>query len=72
MGAENFSVIWRATLNLLKADKVKKSGIKNKRFKVGWDKSYMLSILGVNTILHVISTLFTLHSSLLTIYSLML
>lgn len=45
-GAENFSVIRRATLNMLKADKVTKSGIKNKRSKAGWDKSYMLSILG--------------------------
>lgn len=45
-GAENFSVIRRATLNMLKADKVTKSGIKNKRSKAGWDKRYMLSILG--------------------------
>lgn len=44
-GAENFSVIRRATLNLLKADKKTKAGIKNKRSKAGWDKEYMLSIL---------------------------
>jgi len=44
-GAENFSVIRRATLNLLKADKKTKAGIKNKRSKAGWDKNYMLSIL---------------------------
>ena len=44
-GAENFSVIRRATLNLLKADKKTKSGIKNKRSKAGWDKDYMLKIL---------------------------
>lgn len=44
-GAENFSVIRRATLNLLKADKKTKAGIKNKRSKAGWDKDYMLSIL---------------------------
>lgn len=44
-GAENFSVIRRATLNLLKADKKTKAGIKNKRSKAGWDKEYMLKIL---------------------------
>lgn len=44
-GPENFSVIRRATLNLLKADKKTKAGIKNKRSKAGWDKDYMLSIL---------------------------
>lgn len=43
--AENFSVVRRATLNLLKADKITKSGIKNKRSKGGWDKIYMLRIL---------------------------
>ena len=47
-GAENFSVIRRATLNLLKADKKTKAGIKNKRSKAGWNKSYMIEILGMN------------------------
>lgn len=47
-GAENFSVIRRATLNLLKADKKTKAGIKNKRSKAGWNKAYMLEILGIN------------------------
>jgi predicted transposase YbfD/YdcC len=46
-GAENFSVIRRATLNLLKGDKNTKAGIKNKRSKAGWDKNYMLSVLGM-------------------------
>ena len=46
-GAENFSVIRRATLNLLKADKKTKAGIKNKRSKAGWDKSYMLNVLSM-------------------------
>lgn len=46
-GPENFSVIRRATLNLLKADKKTKAGIKNKRSKAGWDKDYMLSILSM-------------------------
>ena len=46
-GAENLSVIRRATLNLLKADKKTKAGIKNKRSKAGWDKSYMLNVLNI-------------------------
>lgn len=49
-GAENFSVIRRATLNLLKADKKTKSSIKNKRSKAGWDKEYMLSVLGMESV----------------------
>lgn len=47
-GAENFSIIRRATLNLLKADKKTKAGIKNKRSKAGWDKDYMLKILSMD------------------------
>ena len=47
-GAENFSVLRRATLNLLKADKKTKAGIKNKRSKAGWDKEYMLEVLSMN------------------------
>jgi predicted transposase YbfD/YdcC len=46
-GAENFSVIRRATLNVLKSDKKTKAGIKNKRSKAGCDKDYMLNVLGV-------------------------
>jgi len=44
-GAENFSLIRRATMNLLKADKKTKAGIKNKRSKAGWDQDYMLNML---------------------------
>lgn len=46
-GAENFSVLRRATLNLLKTDKKTKAGIKNKRSKAGWNKAYMLEILSM-------------------------
>lgn len=47
-GAENFSVIRRATLNILKADKKTKAGIKNRRSKAGWNRGYLLELLGVN------------------------
>jgi predicted transposase YbfD/YdcC len=46
-GAENFSVLRRATLNLLKSDKKTKAGIKNKRSKAGWNRTYMLEILNM-------------------------
>jgi predicted transposase YbfD/YdcC len=46
-GPENFSVLRRATLNLLKADKKTKAGVKNKRSKAGWNKTYMLEILNM-------------------------
>jgi len=32
-------------MNLLKADKKTKAGIKNKRSKAGWDQDYMLNML---------------------------
>lgn len=47
-GAENLSVVRRATLNLLKEDKVTKVGMKNRRLKAGWDREYLLSLIGVN------------------------
>jgi len=48
--AENFSILRRITLNLLKPDKTAKVGIKNKRLKAGWDDAYtVLSILKKHT-----------------------
>lgn len=47
-GPENFSIIRRVTLNLLKSDKKTKAGIKNKRSKAGWNKEYMVEILGMS------------------------
>jgi predicted transposase YbfD/YdcC len=46
-GAENLSVVRRSTLNLLKEDKVAKVGMKNRRLKAGWDREYLLSLIGV-------------------------
>jgi predicted transposase YbfD/YdcC len=46
-GAENLSVVRRATLNLLKEDKVTKVGMKNRRLKAGWDRKYLLGLIGV-------------------------
>jgi len=47
-GAENFSVLRRATLNILKGDKRTKAGIKNRRSKAGWNRGYLKELLGVN------------------------
>ena len=44
--AQNFSVINRIALNLLKQDKTCKLGIKGKRLQAGWDNDYMLHLLG--------------------------
>ncbi len=35
--AQNYSVILKVALNLLKNDKTVKKGVKGKRLKAGWD-----------------------------------
>jgi predicted transposase YbfD/YdcC len=44
--AQNFSLINRIALNLLKQDKTCKLGTKGKRLQAGWDNDYMLQLLG--------------------------
>lgn len=43
--AENYSRLSRIALNLLKADKTVKVGVKSKRLKAGWDHDYLLRLL---------------------------
>lgn len=43
--AQNFAVIRRFALNLLKQDKTLKAGIKVKRKRAGWDEKYLLGLL---------------------------
>lgn len=43
--AQNYSVLNRIALNLLKRDKTCKLGIKSKRLKAGWDNEYLLHLL---------------------------
>jgi predicted transposase YbfD/YdcC len=43
--AQNFSLVNRIALNLLKQDKTSKRGIKGKRLKAGWDNQYLCSLL---------------------------
>jgi len=46
--AANLSVIRHIALNLIKAEKTTKVGVKIKRLKAGWDDNYLLRILGLN------------------------
>jgi predicted transposase YbfD/YdcC len=43
--AQNFSIINRIALNLLKNDKSKKRSLKGKRLDAGWDNEYLIRIL---------------------------
>lgn len=43
----NMAIIRKITLNLLKKDTSVKLGIRNKRFKAGWDREYLLKILKI-------------------------
>jgi len=45
--AANLSVIRHIALNLIKAEKSSKVGVKTKRAKAGWDNKYLLKILGI-------------------------
>jgi predicted transposase YbfD/YdcC len=46
-GAENFSLLKRCVLNLVKADTTEKASITLKRRMAGWDPIYRLRLLGV-------------------------
>jgi len=43
---ENFAVMRHIALNLLKAVKGTKVGIKNRRLRAGWDQTFLLRVLG--------------------------
>ena len=47
-GAENLARLRHIALNLLKQDKSKKMGVKNKRLAAGWDQDYLLHLLDIN------------------------
>jgi hypothetical protein len=46
--AQNFSLITKIALNILKNDNSSKLGIKGKRLKAGWSNSYLEKLLGIN------------------------
>ena len=45
--AQNFSVLSKIALNLLRQDKKTKQGLKGKRLKAAYDNNYLIKILGV-------------------------
>lgn len=45
--AENFSLITKIALNLLRNETSIRLGVKNKRLKAGWDNEYMMKVLTV-------------------------
>ncbi len=45
--AQNFSILNRIALNLLKHDKSSQRGIKGKRLKAAWNIPYLLKLLGI-------------------------
>lgn len=45
--AANLAVIRHIALNLIKAEKTSKVGIKTKRLKAGWDNEYLLRVIGI-------------------------
>lgn len=46
--AQNFSLITKIALNILKNDNSSKLGIKGKRLKAGWSNGYLEKLLGIN------------------------
>jgi predicted transposase YbfD/YdcC len=45
--AQNFSIMNRIALNLLKNEKTTKCGVMGKRLKAGWDENYLKKILKI-------------------------
>ena len=45
--AANLAVIRHIALNLIKAEKTSKVGVKIKRLKAGWDNNYLLRVIGI-------------------------
>jgi hypothetical protein len=44
-GSENFAILRRIALNLLKGEKSTKLGVANKRLKAAWDNDYLITLL---------------------------
>ncbi|GHV16348.1 H repeat-associated protein YdcC [Bacteroidia bacterium] len=43
--AQNYSLLNRIALNLLKNDKITKVGVRGKRLKAGWDNNYLIKLI---------------------------
>ena len=49
-GPENFAILRRTGLNLLKQEKSGKSSMNTKRLKAGWSTAYIETVLGMQQI----------------------
>ena len=45
LAAENFAIVRKISLNLLKKDTKTKASLVSKRLRAGWDKEYLISLL---------------------------
>ncbi len=45
--AQNFSILNKIALNLLKNEKSRKVGVKSRRLKAGWDNHYLIKVLNL-------------------------
>ena len=45
--AQNYSILLKIALNLLKNEKTEKQGVKGKRLKAGWDNQYLFKVLKI-------------------------
>lgn len=45
--AQNYSILLKIALNLLKNEKTEKQGILGKRLKAGWNQAYLLKVLNI-------------------------
>ena len=45
--AQNFSILNKIALNLLKNEKTAKVGVKSKRLKAGWNNHYLIKVLNL-------------------------
>jgi len=49
-GAQNFAILRRIALNLIKQEKSSKSSVHSKRLKAGWSTNYLQTLLGLHTV----------------------
>jgi len=47
--AQNFAIMQKIALNLVKSDKKNKDSLKSKRLRAGWDEKYLLYLLGFSS-----------------------